>query len=249
MSRRFELRFDSCFTRFMRLIPRLLLVSSIALGRVSANPIVVDPERRPTTMISEKVSVSVGQGSSLVMGEYSFQQQQPATKRGGRHTHVTVFVPVFLAQGQGGAESYESRYGAPRIGIGGHLYVAKAWQDITLEGAPASVDLPVDWYTQVYVCNVPLRYVGKNFDVKVEYVQPHFAGDIVAYIPIEPPRDRKASQIEFVAKPGRKLGLVSPFAFLSSSEDSVRVTPKHRKLIRVRSLPAGRTHDSNARSL
>jgi hypothetical protein len=231
----------------MRLMPKLLLVTSVALGHASANPIVVDPERRPTTMTSERVSVSVGQGRSLVTGEYSFQQLS-ATKPSGRHRHVTVFVPVLLAQGRGGAESYESRYGAPRIRVGGRLYLAKAWQDITLEGAPASVDLPRDWYAQDYVCNVPLRYVGKNFDVKVEYVQPHFAGDIVAYIPIEPPRDPKASQIEFVAKPGRKLRVVSPFSFLSPAEDNLRVTPKHRKPIRVRSTPSERSRESNARS-
>lgn len=210
----------------------LCFIAVVGASGALANPIVIDAERRPIAMLSERVRVVVGAGTSKVDGVFRFRQQPPFTKN---QTHITIFVPVLIPATLP-AQRYEALYGAPRVEISGRRLSAIAWNDIELEGSPESVQLPRGWFMHLYVCQWPLRIVSGTFDARVSYVQPHFPNDVVAYVPIRPPRDATACSVAFSAEPGRKLRRVSWFSFIAPKKDTLEFTPRHRKLIRVQSL-------------
>jgi hypothetical protein len=153
----------------------------------------------------------------------------------GKQTHVTVFIPVLLPDGLTTQRS-EGLYGSPWVEVAARRFPARAWKDIHLEGSPDSVALPRGWSMALYVCDVPLRFVGRTFEAKVSYLQPHFPNDVAAYVPIRPPQDKNSSVIAFLAEPGRKLRRVSFFSVLLAKKDRIEFAPRDRKLIRVQSL-------------
>jgi hypothetical protein len=209
----------------------LYLVASFQVCDALANPTVLDDERRPVAMLSENVMVTVGAGKSLVNGQFRFQQEPPFARK---HTHVTIFVPIFLPDALT-AERYVASNGSPRVEIAGRSFVAVRWDDITLEGSPDEVRLPRGWRMEIFVCNVPLRNVSPGFDVTVTYTQLHFPRDIVGYVPIRPPLDRKSCQITFSSEKGREVSPMSWFPPFSSGKHLLQFTPRDRKLIQVQS--------------
>lgn len=211
---------------------RLLLLcffAAFGVSRALANPIFIDDKRRPLTILSEKVAVTVGAGKSRVSGEFRIQQETPFTRE---QTYATIFVPVLLPDTLP-ERQYQALYGVPRVEIAGRRFSTLAWNDTQLEGSPESARLPRGWRMETYVCDVPLRIVGETFEVKVSYIQPHFPNDVAAYIPIRPPRDAAASHVTFSAESGRELRQLS---FLSSRKSTLQFTPRDRRLIRVQSL-------------
>ena len=219
------------------LITRLLFTITLATATVSANPVVIDSKRQPTTMTREKVVVSVGAGRSIVTGVYSFKLIPGASAR-RTDDHITIFVPVLLPNTNGSAQAFAARCGLPSVRIRGRKFSGKEWNDIRLDGSPAEVNVPRGWYMALYVYNIPRQYVGQAFDAEISYIQPHFPGDIVGYVPLRPPRDRDSSLVHFAAQPDRRLRDLSGTQLFSLPTESLRIIPKDRVLIRVKSLPA-----------
>jgi hypothetical protein len=210
----------------------LCFLASLAVSRTIANPLAVDDGHRPAVMLSERVEVEVGAGKSLVNGHFRFQQEPPLDRK---HTHITIFVPVFLPDSLA-TRRYEALNGPPCVKIAGRSFPAAEWNDITLEGSPEEVRLPRGWQMRIYVCKVPLRFLQPSFDVAVTYTQLHFPNDIVGYVPIRPPSDKKSCQVTFTAQPGRELRQVSWCSALISGRRTLQFVPRDRKLIRIESL-------------
>lgn len=226
---------------------RLSLVCLIAIvleAVATANPMVFDSERRPTRMLSERVSVAVGPGSSFVVGDFRFQKQPPVSLD---EKHVTIFVPVLIPKSLR-LEEYRSSHGLPRVEVGRWSFAAAPWNDILLDGTPPEVPLPRGWHMQFFVCNVPLRYLEEEtFQVRISYVQPHLGGDVSGYVPLRPPEDASRSGITFKAGPGFRLRRVALFPCLAPKRRMLHFTPRDRKLIRVQVVGESRARDENAK--
>ncbi|HSJ00848.1 MAG: hypothetical protein ACAI34_16975 [Verrucomicrobium sp.] len=212
-----------------------LLALCLLATQAVANPLMLDEGNKPVTMIHEDVTIAVGAGKSLVKGSYQFKFDVEGTpgRKDKEAKHVTIFVPVFERY-KNSPESIED----PVIIIGKRTLRAKVWNDLALEGTPMAPSLPPGWSMNAYVCEVPLRYLTKEFQMHLSYVQPHFEKDVVGYVPLRPPLDSKASRIVFIADPGRTLRSKSRWAWLHKSKARLQFTPKDRELIQVKSLPA-----------
>lgn len=203
-----------------------------------ANPLAIDRAARPIRMVAEDVQVEVGEGLSRVKGSYVFQQGEddwPAV----RDTHVVIYVPVLLPADD---RTYEENHGTPVVTAGGRRISTFIRNDLSTGNEPREVPLPKGWRMQIFECEVPLAGLGGNigspegdrgnFEVEVEYVQPHFAGNTSAYVPLAPPD--KGGTIRFVAAPGRTLKPVGVLSGLAPARAEITVRPRDRKLIRVR---------------
>lgn len=218
----------------MRLLV-LGFVVAFANCHAMANPIAVDSERRHAEMLSETVDISVGADCSRVSGQFRFRQAAPFSKE---HTHVTIFVPLFLPSDLSNKD-YATRFGSPCIEASGGRYFAEPWNDIALEGAPqGAAKLPNGWSEQLFVCQLPLPALNETFDVRVSYVQPHFPHGVSAYIPVKPPRDEHACSIRFSADAGRLLRRTSFLSAWSRPKPVLEFIPKDRILIQVKVVPA-----------
>lgn len=210
---------------------RWCLVGALALlsvGDGRANPIAIDSAARPIRMVAEDVRVEVGDGASRVKGRYRFRQGEddwPAE----RDTHVVVYVPVLLPVKD---DTYEEKHGTPVVTVGGRRISTFIRNDLSTGNEPREVPLPKGWGMRIFECEVPLKGLGEEFEVGVEYVQPHFAGNTSAYVPLAPPKE--GGTIRFVAAPGRTLKPVGVLSGLAPARAEITVRPRDRKLIRVR---------------
>ena len=212
--------------------PVFALLVTFVSPQILANPIAVDSTRIPITMINEKVDISVRQGSSEVNGVYVFQQGKSYWP--GKETHVIVFVPVLQP-----LTKHRVSHEAPKVSVGKIQIKEQIRNDLALEDTPRSVaGLPRGWFMRMHEYSIPLRYLKNTFSIQVSYTQPHFPGDISAYVPISPPREENSS-ITFRAesgcalKPYRK-GL---FSLFDPAVSSVTAVPENRTLIRVKCVP------------
>ncbi|MGH8045704.1 MAG: hypothetical protein ACREKL_00535 [Chthoniobacterales bacterium] len=209
----------------------LLVAASIVLGATSllANPVAIDSSRRPVTMTTEKVLITVSPGRSEVQGTYTFRQEKddwPAEA----DTHVIIFVPVFESR-----RSDIPPASPPVITVGGKKFTGRFRDDIALDGTPcSSVKLPKGWHMAIYEASVPLELIAQTFTIAVSYTQPHFEGDISGYVPIDPPKSKGASVVTFRAAPGYALERVGARLFGQPSFPAIEFTPQDRQLIRVR---------------
>lgn len=203
-------------------------------GISSANPIVMDDRVRPITMIAEEVRVLVGAGESKVTGVYRFRLGEPyAGMRADAHVnvHVPVLMPVSGTQSSGVAAS------KPVVRLGKRELPEVEREKPLPFGHLNFVDMPRSWRMEFHLFQIPTRSMGKEFEIEVAYTQPHFAGDVSGYVPMNPPRQSGASRVVFVAESGRKLKHPGGLGWFSKTHDSLLFVPVDRKLIRVRSVP------------
>ncbi|WP_050030275.1 hypothetical protein [Verrucomicrobium sp. BvORR034] len=206
-------------------IHTLLALCLLAVQAV-ANPMVYDDGKLSSTMIHEEVTIAVKAGKSQVKGVYRFKLETTSTEeKVSKDTLVKILVPVFEPPQQGAHSAVD-----PSITVGKRIYRAKKWNGLSIP--------PPDWYLQTYVCEVPLRYLGNEFEATLSYTQPHFDGVIVRYFPIRPPLDSQAGRIVFIADEGRALRAKSRWSWLNRARSRLQFTPRDRVLIQVRSEPA-----------
>ncbi|WP_265595652.1 hypothetical protein [Verrucomicrobium sp. BvORR106] len=202
-----------------------LLALCLLTVQATANPMVYDDGKLSSTMIHEDVTISVGAGKSQVKGIYRFKLDATSTgEKISKDTLVKILVPVFEPPKQIASSKVE-----PFITVGARIYRAKKWYGLAIP--------PPDWYLQTYVCEVPLRFLGNEFEATLSYVQPHFDGDIVRYLPLRPPLDSQACRIVFIADEGRALRPKSRWAWLIKAKTRLQFTPKDREMIQVQSIP------------
>jgi len=214
----------------MRYLTFLFLFVCLCLPCAIGNPIVVDSERRPATMISEKVIVEVGRYHSTVSGDYGFRQK-PDNWPGIKPLYVLIYVPVILSEQW--AKKYEGTFGPPVVTTAGRDFPAGIRNDLALGDAPESVKLPKGWFLQIYEAKIPLRYISERFDIKLKYIQPNFDGDHVGYVPFLPPDNPTNSKIVFHAPADtllRKDGFLSAF---SPRKPTIEFSPKDRHIVSV----------------
>jgi hypothetical protein len=213
----------------------LIVISAI---QSSANPIAIDGQRRPITMIAEKVDVSVGKDQSIVSGVYTFRQEKddwPDEK----DTHVLIYVPVILPSK--GDAAYDKRYKAPVVTLNGESIERHIRNDISLEDDPTGRPdgLPKGWYLYGYEYEIPLKTLKRIFSINIKYSQLHFPGDVAGYVPIQPPKQHDLAKITFHADRGHVLKPYAARFFFQPSYPTIDVFPEHYKLIRVKSIKTG----------
>ncbi len=209
----------------------ILLILGLPFFAAIANPIAVDPERRPTTMLAEDVIITVNRDASSVSGRYVFQQEKDVWPE-VPDSHVSIYVPVLLPKG--GASAYEHRYGTPTVTIGGRTFPTKAGEDSYADILPTPVRFPKGWGFTVYEANIPLSVVAQKFEACVRYVQPNFPGHIAGYMPIHPPDPAGKSQIVFVPANGHALRPTGLFAIFRRPAEQIAFSPQDQKLVTVR---------------
>jgi len=193
---------------------------------IPANPLAIDGSQRPIEMIAEQVNISVGPKLSHVHGIYKFRQKN--TPNGSEtHTHVLIYVPVFLSSKAKTSEP-------PRVVVNGVQIQERQWNDITLSDDPSDL-----WYETVkhfplkaYQYAVPLNLIQKTFSVSVSYQQINLPGSVAPYIPINPPQT--CAQITFTAQSGYCLKPFDARRFWNPSYSSLSFPPKHRELLLVK---------------
>lgn len=196
-----------------------------------ANPIVVDPERRPITMLSEDVVITVDRDVSPVSGHYVFQQQKDIWPE-VRDSHVLICVPVLLPKGGGAA--YEHRYGTPTATIGGKSFPTKASEDSYVNSLSTQARLPNGWEFAVYEAKIPLSAVARKFEADIHYMQPNFPGHIAGYVPIHPPEPAGKSKVVFVPANGRALRPTGFLATFRRPVERIAFSPQDQKLVTAR---------------
>ncbi len=213
------------------------LIATFAHG----NPLVVDTESRPITMIAESVAVTVGESESKIEGIYRFNQEK-GSPWDSEATRVTVYVPVFLPLG-GGATSKELLVQHPPVvTVAEQHFICEEWNDLSPAGAPGSITLPKGCYSVLYFCRLPLEMLTPTFEIGVSYRQPHLPGAIAAYVPLRPPQDQEeASSVTFTGEPGVRLKRPSFLSRFGRSKPSFSFVPKDRELLRVRAIRSSTT--------
>jgi len=217
--------------RFSPTKKTILSIFALPLIAAMGNPLAVDPERRPTTMLAEDVIITVNRDESSVSGRYFFQQEKDVWPE-VRDSHVSIYVPVLLPKG--GASAYEHRYGTPTVTIGNRTFPTKASEDFYADILPTPVRLPKGWGFTVYEANIPLSVVARRFETSVRYVQPNFPGHIAGYMPIHPPNPAGKSQIVFVPANGHALQPTGLFAILRHPVERIAFSPQDQKLVTAR---------------
>jgi len=215
----------------MRSYIALLALVALPLTHAIGNPIAVDSERRPATMTSEDVTITVGKEHSTVSGRFSFQQQADDWPE-VPDTHVLVYVPVLLSQQT--AERYEKQFGPPVVIAEGKRFSSSIRNDLAFENSPESVPLPKGWFMQVFEAEVPLKLLSKSFQIDVSYVQPNFPNSVAGYVPIRPPKDTVHSKVVFTPIEGFGLRPVGFLSALAPRRNQLTFTPQDRKLIAAR---------------
>lgn len=209
----------------------ILSILGLPLFAAIANPIVIDPERRATTMLAEDVAITVDRDASSVSGRYVFQQEKDVWPE-VLDSHVSIYVPVLLPKG--GAATYEHRYGTPTVTIGGRTFPTKASEYPYVDSLPTQVRLPKGWGFAVYEAKIPLSAVARKFEADIHYVQPSFSGHIAGYVPIHPPEPAGKSKIVFVPANGHALRPTGLLAIFRRPVDRIEFTPQDQKLVTAR---------------
>jgi hypothetical protein len=210
-------------------------VSLWGCATVLANPIAIDTSRRTATMIAEDVRVMVGTGESKVSGVYKFRLDDTPWETSA-NARVRIYLPVPLARGGSASDDSATAQDRPIVRLGRRQFTSVEKETLGYGDKMESVKLPKGWLMRFYLFEIPVRYfVAREFEITVDYVQPHFPGDIVGYVPLNPPRDPGAARIRFEAAKGRALKPAGLRLF-SKPMDSLEVQPLNRKLIQVRSV-------------
>jgi len=226
----------------MRPLALLLTLVFLFPGVSFANPIVYDQGQQPSKMLWKKVTVHVGRMVSNVEGTYRFQLKKEDHPE-SPYTHVTVWLPILLPETHGAAFNadeiaYEKKYGSPVVRLGGRTFPITSWHDISRTDEPDfNVSLPKNWYVASYYCDVPIKWLKDEYELQISYSQPHFAGDVVGYVPFRPPGNGGTSRICFQATKGSQVRKASWLGQLFRARDSLEVRPVHRQMIRVQSIP------------
>ena len=212
----------------MRTLILLALIHGLTWTACFGNPLAIDPNHRPCEMLAEQVVIHVGDHSSVVKGRYRFRQKEDH-RFVEKAKHVTVYVPVLLPHSTNAeAESPTLQVGARQVSV----YIRN---DIATGDEPKSVELPKGWRMHSHEYNIPLACIGREFEISVEYIQPHSSKRRVGYVPILPPTDTKTARITFIGIEGRKLKKPSLLSIFHKGNDSISFVPKDRELITVAS--------------
>lgn len=217
--------------RFSPTKTTILSVFVLPLFAAMGNPIAVDPERRPTTMLAEDVIITVDRDASSVSGRYVFQQEKDIWPE-VRDSHVSIYVPVLLPKG--GVAAYEHRFGTPTVTIGGRTFLTKASEDPSADGLPTQARLPKGWGFAVYEANIPLPAVARKFEAGIHYMQPNFPGHIAGYVPIHPPEPAGKSKIVFVPTNGHALRPTGLLTIFRRPTERIAFSPQDQKLVTAR---------------
>ncbi|PTX98681.1 hypothetical protein DB345_02905 [Spartobacteria bacterium LR76] len=209
----------------------ILSILGLPFFAAIANPIVVDPEQRLTTMLAEDVIITVDRDESSVSGRYVFLQQKDVWPE-VRDSHVLIYIPVLLPKG--GAAAYEHRYGTPTVTVGGKTFPTKIGEDPYADLPPIQGRLPKGWGFTIYEVNIPLSAVARKFEASIHYVQPNFPGHIAGYVPIHPPEPAGKSQIVFVPANGHALRPTGLLATFRRPVERIEFTPQNQKLVTAR---------------
>jgi hypothetical protein len=224
----------------------LLVIPCLAL----ANPIVTDEGQRPSEMLWEKVTVHVGRMVSKVEGTYRFRLKNEAHPD-RPYTHVTVWLPIILPETgetvfRADEIAYEKKYGSPDVSLGGRKFAISSWHDISRSDQPEfNVSVPKNWYIASYYCDVPIKWLKPEYELQISYSQPHFAGDIVGYIPFRPPGNGGTSRIYFEAATGSQVRKDSWLAPFFRAHDFLEFRPVNRQMIRVQSILARKSKSAS----
>ena len=235
---------------FFRAMTPAVLACGIVTAR--ANPVVVSPwgtfQRQPysemvselAAMTEEDVRIKVGDGFSTVSGNHRFLLPPLSVfSTIGEPDIFHVYVPVLLPTD--GVDLYEKTHGLPSVGIEGiklHAVRMPPPAAATLGMQLSRVRLPRGWHIQWYKAAVPIIMAAGDFRITTRYVQPHFWGNISAYLPLRPPADSVESQVVFHASDGGSLRGPGLLSFLSPPREAVAFTPLHRRLLQTTWRPA-----------
>jgi hypothetical protein len=191
-------------------------------------------------MLTEEVRVQVGAGESKISGVYTFRLEEYQFGTGfwkeSPDSRVRIYVPVPLPSGKSADHSARHR---PVVRLRGRQIPGVEKTTLPYGERMEFVKLPKGWFMQFYLFEIPARSLGKRFEITVDYVQPHFSGDIVGYVPFDPPREPGASRIRFEAGEGRTLEKAGGISLFSKRMDVLEVKPENRKLIKMRSVEEG----------
>ena len=214
----------------MRHLTKLSLLTFFWLPCAIGNPIAVDSECRPASMTSEQVKIQVEPDYSTVSGDYAFRLR-PNDWPGIAPTHVCVYVPVILTDKW--AKRYDRIFGAPVTTTAGRDFPARMRNDLAFGDSRKSIKLPKGWFLLIYEAKIPLRYVPKNFDIRLKYIQPNFTGDHVGYVPFLPPQNLAKARISFSAPAEQSLRKDGWLSAFSPKRSMIEFSPKDRRLISV----------------
>lgn len=201
----------------MKFAPHIMVCS---IATACANPLIMEPDRDFIRMTEERVVVRVGESGSQVEGTYAFSREEDSGA-----TFMRIQLPV-LSDKHSPSATVEVI--TPTVKIGQKTFKTResAPIDLTAKNAPAGCRL--DWFE----VEVPTRGIGKTFEARVSYFQPHISGSTAAYLPLEPPKNGSSKIIfqtseDLVLKPRTK-GWTK-----LKSVDGVEYRPENRKLLRV----------------
>lgn len=233
----------------------ILLALVCASAAANANPVVLDPwrlfARQPysemrselAAMTEEDVRIKVGDGFSTVSGNHRFLlPPRTVFSTIGEPDIFHVYIPVLLPTD--GVNLYEKTHGLPSVGIEGlklHVVRMPAPAAAELGKRLSRVRLPRGWHIQWYKAAVPVVMAAGDFRITTHYIQPHFRGNIAAYLPLRPPADSAKSQVVFEAADGGSLRAPGLLSFLSPPRERIAFRPLHRRLLQTTWRPARRS--------
>lgn len=214
------------------LIPAFIFLIVFGQSFVIANPLAIDPRRRPITMIAEVVEINVRPTTSLVQSTYTFRQGKDDWPE-DKDTHITLYVPVLANTKSKDAPE------APHVVVNSQRIPEYHHNDIQSADFPelSTKDLPRHWEVKVYEYRIPLGLVKSTFTIHLSYPQSNFPGNSVGYIPVHPPEDPTRAKVTFRTAPGTSLKPYQARSFYHPSYDTLSYTPEHDKHLRVQYHP------------
>lgn len=222
----------------------LTIALSVAAGPLSAGVLAVDPVRSPFCMVTESVRVSVGQGLSIVEGDYDYKYVQ-RFDAGGNSDRVAFRYAVFAPKDVDNLETLVAITQAKlRLGT-----VEFAPDDFTLWPQTAGSALqfvPEDVRVFVLTFRIPRALLRRQCRLHITHYQPHYqyAGkEVSAYLPLLPDFEslkdellfsRTDFTVKFEAVAAVRLRRLSANGFVGQeSPQLVEIHPVHQENIAV----------------
>ncbi len=223
----------------MRLHPASLLafLTLLVTPHLDGNPILMVD--RPHRLQSERVTITVGEEDSRVIGDYVFVPLGPAPRRG--RPMEMIEVPVILPAAIVGEEA-QKRAASASIKITGeeNRHILFDWDHFSDESdpvLPGLPELPAGW--KFAWLTFPVTFTGpKALRVRISYRQPHLPGGVASYLPILPNPDPAGRyRVTFASARGLRLEPLGDWTGTRkthSGRTTWIVRPQDHKMLKMR---------------
>jgi hypothetical protein len=192
-----------------------------------ANPIVYDPSH-PSSLVSERVNISLKEKGSDVSGKFTFRQSKDVADVNSGDS-VAIEVPFFAPWPRGLVSLKSSAVASVKID-------ERVFYPSSVSAGEVLRGLPENWRMFALEFEVPRNALTPEFVAWIHYRQQYLPGNISAYYPVEPSASaRSKSLVRFVAHDGLTLELVSNAKqVVERSSTRFVIKPENRRLILIR---------------